>query len=103
MYNKNNTYNKNQNKKQACQFERKIQDKEKSEHPLFKIKFPTAINCLIGASLGDAIGAPLEFKEPRDIKKYFTPFTYSNSLSPQGLVHTDDTQMTISILESYIW
>lgn len=90
-------------KKVICQFEQKIDEKDKYDHPLFNVQFQTAVYSLIGAALGDGIGAPIENKKPYDIANGFKKEFYSKSLSPEGLIHTDDTQMTISIIESYIW
>jgi hypothetical protein len=53
--------------------------------------------CLLGGTMGDALGAPIEFVSIRDIRKKFGPDGLSNFAPYAGRkgTITDDTQMNL--------
>jgi len=54
------------------------------------------IGGMIGAAIGDAIGAPYEFQGRNLVKKYFNIDAHKN------LLYTDDTQLMLALAESII-
>ena len=64
--------------------------------------------CLLGGAIGDALGAPVEFLSRREILqrsdgaglREYLPATFGSSVG-FGLI-TDDTQMTLFIVEGII-
>ncbi|MBN1386665.1 ADP-ribosylglycohydrolase family protein [Candidatus Woesearchaeota archaeon] len=80
----------------------KIEEK-KSYDPELEDKF---IGCMVGAAIGDAIGAPIETLSQEGIqKRYGTVTSYiSNELrrgTPLGIAEwTDDTEMAMTVAES---
>ena len=57
---------------------------------------------LLGLAIGDALGAPLEFQEPRDPTHYVTEMIGGGWLQLPPGVWTDDTQMTLCIVDSLL-
>ncbi|EFC41722.1 ADP-ribosyl-GH domain-containing protein [Naegleria gruberi] len=62
------------------------------------------VSCAVGATIGDAIGSPFENKKPEEIQRIWSKSnnTINDHLCHLGLIYTDDTQMAISIIESYL-
>ena len=96
-------------KKMSISFERRIENVEpigllrnaSSDRTRLAMAF-----CCIGATIGDAIGSPFENKQPHEIEKMWdrkpSGFVFPSRLSNLGLIYTDDTQMSISLIESYL-
>ena len=60
-----------------------------------------ASGCLFGLALGDALGAPVEFMNVREILARFPP---DGPLEPKGEPArvTDDTQMALAVGEALV-
>lgn len=80
----------------------------KQEIPLFSFSRNNVqkamVSCAVGATIGDAIGSPFENKKPEEIQRIWSKSnnTINDHLCHLGLIYTDDTQMAISIIESYL-
>lgn len=57
---------------------------------------------LLGLAIGDALGAPLEFQERRDPTQYVTEMVGGGWLQLPPGHWTDDTQMTLCIVDSLL-
>eukprot|EP01080_Neovahlkampfia_damariscottae_P004145 gene4145-7455_t len=86
---------------EKCSFERLIPQKD-NKIELFDNKWTSGLYSLIGGCIGDALLSPFEGKKPETISKMWSKPKYEEKLAPQGLIHTDDTQMSLSFIESYI-
>jgi len=77
-------------------------EKQVQSNPLsFDNTWPGAFFSLVGHALGDAMGAPFEMRAPKDIKETWDlECDYPHHLMPCGLIYTDDTQMSLSFIES---
>nr|CAG4718949.1 unnamed protein product [Naegleria fowleri] len=71
----------------------------------------------IGSTIGDALGSPFENKSPNEISNMWIlkksnsssslttnsrQYVFPKKLCHLGLIYTDDTQMSISLIESYL-
>ena len=65
-------------------------------------KIDSAMGALVGAAVGDALGAPLEFLTPRDKEDWETEMRGGGVLKWQPGDITDDTTMNISVCEMYL-
>lgn len=54
------------------------------------------LGCIVGSAIGDGLGAPYETLGRFNVRKYFNINHYSN------LFYTDDTQLTLALIESII-
>lgn len=62
----------------------------------------TALGIILGAAVGDALGAPLEFLEARDPDDFVTEMVGGGLLKWNPGEITDDTIMSLSIQEMYL-
>ena len=61
-----------------------------------------AIGMLVGTAIGDALGAPLEFIEPEDIRDVHEEMTGGGVHDTAPGEWTDDTAMAMAIADAYI-
>lgn len=61
-----------------------------------------AIGALVGAAIGDALGAPLEFLPPRGEQDYVKDMVGGGTLRWKKGEYTDDTKMALAIAEMYL-
>ncbi|MCU0624508.1 MAG: ADP-ribosylglycohydrolase family protein, partial [Gemmatimonadaceae bacterium] len=64
----------------------------------------TARACLLGGAIGDALGAPVEFRKLADIRRDYGPLgitTFDEAYGVRGAI-TDDTQMTLFTAEGLL-
>ena len=60
-----------------------------------------ALGITLGTAIGDALGAPLEFKDSNDPSNYLTEMTGGGVHSTQPGEWTDDTAMMLGLLDAY--
>ena len=61
-----------------------------------------SIGMFMGLAIGDALGAPLEFKEASPPKKFLKRFTTGGAHNVRIGEWTDDTSMALAIAKSLI-
>ncbi len=91
-------------------FERKIPVDDGGAIPLFRdFAWPApgeeiaSVYCLIGGAIADGMGSPFESKNHETIRGMWSRHVlFPKRLAPLGLIHTDDTQLSLSLIESYL-
>jgi ADP-ribosylglycohydrolase len=83
----------------VCGVQRRIAD---TTDPAHDRTWPQGFYALVGMALGDALGSPLENKDPREVAALWPPGTpYPQRLmGAHGALWTDDTQMSLSFVEA---
>ena len=61
-----------------------------------------ALGALVGAAIGDALGAPLEFLPPRGEQDYVKDMVGGGALRWKKGEYTDDTKMSLAVSEMYL-
>jgi len=61
-----------------------------------------ATGMLVGLAIGDALGAPLEFQEPREPENHLTEYTTGGEHNVSLGEWTDDTSMALAMAKSLI-
>lgn len=64
-------------------------------------RIDSAMGCIVGAAVGDALGAPLEFLTPKKEEEYITEMEGGGVLKWNPGDITDDTTMILSVCEMY--
>lgn len=62
----------------------------------------SAVGMLVGLAVGDALGAPLEFQEPREPKNYITRFVTGGVHDVDIGEWTDDTAMALAMAKGLL-